>query len=734
MTIKVERYYAHSGGHPLSEHLRSTARWAAKFAEVFGGGREAQIAGLLHDIGKYRREFQEYLAGLRSSSSETHHSAYGATYAGRKEWWASAFAIAGHHAGVHDRSDLQSLVNDTQHDTGLSCLKDIFTKEVGKLPTEVEAPAFVKPDQPLSYEFYIRMLFSCLVDADYLDTEEAKTGRRRQPVRLCDIVDDLFDRLDKERRGKSQEGPVNQIRHKVFEQCVAKAELSQGFFSLTVPTGGGKTISGMAFALAHARKWNLKRIIVVIPYLSIIEQNAAEYRRLLDPANKGIVVEHHSSVPVHERGEDEPPLPAELAAENWDAPIIVTTSVQFIESLFARLPSKCRKLHNIAKSVVILDEVQTLPTRLLKPLLSVFRELKENYGVSFLFMTATQPAFEKPENAPETDLRWLKGVVTEIIETPQKLFDDLKRVTVSWPGTKGLPTKSTWDEVADMMAAEPRSLCVLNMRNHAAILYQGLLSRGSDKTQTWCLTTRKCPKHRLDTIGAIRSALQKGGATCRVVSTQLVEAGVDLDFPIVFRAMGPLDSIAQAAGRCDREGKLTAAMGHPAGRVVVFEPDIPANQATPSGAYYDATTITRTMSEGGTLSIHDVSHIRGYFNRYYQNDLDPEDIDALRSRLLFKTVAERAVVIDDPSTPVFVPYNTEAKALIQELEKKGGGMDLFRRLQRYQIGFYERELDQAQRNGAVYEIIKGTGIWCCDERFYKDDLGFVMESTDPLIA
>lgn len=354
--------------------------------------------------------------------------------------------------------------------------------------------------------------------------------------------------------------------------------------------------------------------------------------------------------------------------------------------------------------------------------------------MSFLFMTATQPAFEKPENAPETDLRWSKGTVTEVIEKPQELFDSLKRVTLQWPGRDNMPAKCTWDDVAGWIAAEPRSLCITNMRNHAAILYHGLLSRGLDKSQVWYLTTRKCPKHRLDTIRAIRSALMRNGSICRVVSTQLVEAGVDLDFPVVFRAMGPLDSIAQAAGRCDREGKLTAATGRPAGRVIVFEPDIPANRSTPSGAYSDATTVTRTMAEGGALSIHDVLHIRGYFNRYYQNDLDPDDIDALRSRLLFRTVSERAVVIDDPSTPVFVPYNDEAKALIRELEKKGGGMDLFRRLQRYQIGLYERELDQAQKNGAVYEAIRDTGVWCCDERFYKNDLGFMMESTDPLIA
>jgi len=303
------------------------------------------------------------------------------------------------------------------------------------------------------------MLFSCLVDADYLDTGEYYSSQARTPFRLTDICGKLLESVTTECNSKDRDGLVNQIRRAVFAQCLEKAEMPKGCFSLTVPTGGGKTLSGMALALAHAKQWRLQRVIVVIPYLSIIEQNAAEYRRILDPDKQGIVVEHHSTVPLPEGHEQRERSPLELAAENWDAPVIVTASVQFIESLFASSPSKCRKLHNIAHSVVILDEVQTLPTHLLNPLLNVFRELKENYGVSFLFMTATQPAFR--HNAMSLPEGFKPGEVTEIAEEPTRIFTSLQRVDYQRAGVMG------WKDLAQRMAALSQVLCVVNVRKHA---------------------------------------------------------------------------------------------------------------------------------------------------------------------------------------------------------------------------------------------------------------------------
>jgi CRISPR-associated endonuclease/helicase Cas3 len=304
--------------------------------------------------------------------------------------------VGGHHAGLHDSGGLQSLVEDPKYAL-VSRLAEVissFEREISSIPSDSVDPPFAQDE--LRCEFYIRMLFSCLTDADYLDTECFEAGNERPVIRLKQICDTLISRLKvDERDGKPHKGLVNAARHGVFERCLQVAEQKTGFFSLTVPTGGGKTLSGMTFALEHARRNDLRRVIVVIPYLSIIEQNATEYRRVLDPANEGIVIEHHSAVKVPECGEGRKRSAIELAAENWDAPVILTTSVQFIESLFANRGSKCRKLHNIARSVVVMDEVQTVPTRILNPLLSVLRELKQNYGVSFLFTTATQPAFRQ---------------------------------------------------------------------------------------------------------------------------------------------------------------------------------------------------------------------------------------------------------------------------------------------------------------------------------------------------
>ena len=394
-------FYAHSledepvsKWQKLEDHLRGVAERAEDFAREFGAGAEARVAGLLHDLGKFREDFQSYLKKECEGGINTHHAPYGAALAFEKGW-PCAFAIAGHHAGLHDRHQLQEMAEDPRYhaESELPVLRRRFGTAVGDIPGTIAFPPFIEPGGPLSFEFYVRMLFSCLVDADYLDTSEYYSGEARTPLKLTGICGKLLELLTSECNSKSQEGRVNEIRRAVFAQCLDKAPIKQGCFSLTVPTGGGKTLSGMAFALAHAKRWGIKRVIVVIPYLSIIEQNAAEYRRILDPEDKGVVIEHHSAAPSPDGEEGRNRSPQELAAENWDAPVIVTTSVQFIESLFASSPSKCRKLHNIAHSVVVLDEVQTLPTHLLNPLLSVFRELRENYGVSFLFMTATQPAF-----------------------------------------------------------------------------------------------------------------------------------------------------------------------------------------------------------------------------------------------------------------------------------------------------------------------------------------------------
>ena len=371
-------YFAHSANeygdwHPLAKHLAGVSKLASRFAEQSCSELKdsAFWAGLLHDIGKYRDEFQEYLRNEREGGVETHHAIYGAALAFQRGWLGPAFAIAGHHAGLHDLNELQALVEGSTYRANerLAVLVERFEQELEKIPNTITEPSFVENAASEHYaEFYIRMLFSALVDADFLDTEAHFKETPRASLELQ--APELLQRLIAEKTSKSSEGELNAIRNRIFQQCLEKAQEPPGFFSLTVPTGGGKTLSGMAFALAHAAQpqYKLRRIIVVIPYLSIIEQNAAQYRRVLDPESRGIVIEHHSAVNVPEdTGESRPRAPFEkhpdeYAAENWDAPVIVTTSVQFIESIFANRTSRSRKLHNIAHSVVIFDEVVSTST------------------------------------------------------------------------------------------------------------------------------------------------------------------------------------------------------------------------------------------------------------------------------------------------------------------------------------------------------------------------------------
>jgi CRISPR-associated endonuclease/helicase Cas3 len=756
MLMPGVHYYAHTldgrpeiEWQPLSAHLWAVAQLAAKFAREARPSdasfeQAAWWAGALHDLGKYSDAFQQMLREVAAGGAKRRieHSGHGAAFAFEKNAIDVAFAVAGHHAGLTVPRGSRSGLKERSTRCAADALA-LFNRATGDLCTAASKtprgtlPAVPREMDNVALDLRIRMLTSCLVDADRLDAACVPCEVRTlmdAPRRLSELLAYV------ESRARAlPPGTVRDARRAVLDACLAAAEWPERLLSLTVPTGGGKTLASMSFALKRiaSRPDEARRVIVVIPYLSIIEQNAKVYAEAI---GADAIVQHHSGEFHRETDEDEylarTALLHKLAVENWDAPVIVTTSVRFFESLFSNRPPDLRRLHNIARSVVILDEVQTLPRVFLRAILSVLRGLAQDWGTTFVFCTATQPAFEKPDGAPESDVRWPKGTVREITPRPQGLFDQLKRVDVSWPGDGSRPAKCSWDDVAAWLAAEPRALCVVNLKEHASVLYQKLHERENvDKHRLWHLTTRMCPQHRLDILEAIRAGLEEKHSPCRVVATQLVEAGVDVDFPVVFRAMGPLDSIAQAAGRCDREGRLTAAAGHPAGRVMVFEPDVPDNRATPPGAYREATDVTRAMVGGASLSIHSTAHIRGYFNRYYQADLDPEDIEALRRRLNFPEVANRFVMIDDATRSILVPYNDEAAALIRGLEVRGDlNMSLRRQLQRFQVGLYPSEFQRAYASGAIYELIAGSDIWACDARFYSKDLGFKMESDVPLIV
>ena len=735
-------FHAHSEnsrGKPqiLACHLRAVGEKASGFAKVFGGEDEARVAGLLHDLGKFRDEFQEYLRKERGKSAETHHAVYGAALAYERQWLAPAFAIAGHHAGLDDRFKLENLVdkdNPKYHAPGsILALSQRFENEFEKIPEHCAAAAFANNE--LSFELYTRMIFSCLVDADYLDTEEHYQSARRPGDQLADLNEELLTRIVTWKKSLPGDGAVNPIRNAIFEHCIESARQPQGFFSLTVPTGGGKTLSGMAFALAHAKKHQLRRVIVVIPYLSIIEQNAGDYRRILDPEDQGIVVEHHSSVSVAARSEDERPSVAELATENWDAPIIVTTSVQFIESLFACSPSRCRKLHNIAGSVVILDEVQTLPSHLLQPLLSVLRELKKNYGVTFVFSTATQPAFKY---SPFLKEGFKPGEVTEITHDTALAFKVLQRVEYKREGP------FDWKTLAQKIAAEPQALCIVNVRKHAFEVWEELRSLLPKEEQDglFHLSSAMCAEHRTDILGtkdhpkenSIRGRLA-AAKSCRVISTQVVEAGVDLDFPVVFRALGPLDSIVQAAGRCNREGKLLDERGNPRrGRVVIFHVE---GAAVPPGIYKTATGNTATLLEGTPLEslAVDAQLFERYFSSLFQlAQTDKKKIQDDRVELRFRTVAGKARVIEDDGQPIIVSYGRGAE-LIAEIknrpQEKGrprfNRQDL-RNLQRFMVNVRNKDFLLYESQKIITPLLYGMELFVLGEGCYHPSLGIVIEN------
>ncbi len=708
---------------PLSTHLLNVARIAKEFATPLGLGDEAELAGLMHDLGKYRDEFQSYLRGEREGGKETYHAIYGAYWAVAERKHALASVIAGHHAGLHDWSDLKGKVTKETVSTKSKSLKDKLSEacECGEIPEKL----ITQKKRSFCPDVYIRMLFSCLVDADRLDTAFWPD----QPE--SDIPFDaaaLLDRVKAE-RGRKQRASLNStdtlslLRDQIFDKCVTSGSKPPGFFSLTVPTGGGKTLSSMAFALAHAQAHNLRRVIVVIPYLSIIEQNAKEYRRIL---GDDVVLENHSSVTIREDANEGEKSRLELITENWDAPVVITTSVQFLESLFSSNPTSCRKLHRIANSVVIFDESQTIPLKLLQPIFSICRDLVDNYGVSFVFSSATQPAFLESEHLPNgIKTEELKLIITK--EEQKDHYRELRRVNYHLPQKD---ERIDWPDLADRLAAEGQVLCVVNLTRHAARLWEELAARLPPDERPIHLSSNMCPQHRLELIEQIR---WKGSdKPCRVISTQLIEAGVDVDFPVVWRAFGPLDSIVQVAGRCNREGKLAR------GNMHVFRPK---DDNLPQGIYQAATcqaaiTLAGLGNSASEKLATDPTIFGAYFESLYRSvDTDYKlpgetSIQEDREELEFRKIAEKARVIEDNSQQVIVFYG-KGKALVDEIRSRGltrFTRDDLRSLQRFMVNVRTKKLDVLKKLGQVEELFENCEIFVLQEASYHADLGLLIDT------
>lgn len=751
-------YWAHSASEDLSrpgsrvqpqllsEHLAAVSRLTGCLANLARPQdhefvENARLAGLFHDYGKYTADFQRKIRGEHNNSPHAIHGAMltaGEISSPLRPM--ISLAIAGHHAGIPDYRGKEAALTQKlqkpdfrQQTAHLAAVASRDSKDLQEALQWIAGKPATQRIHPDEYDLYTRMLFSCLVDADRLDS--AGRSPRQDDLRASERLQTLLSHLER-KQADHPPSRVNALRRQILEDCLAAASQTESLFSLTVPTGGGKTLSAMAFALQRAVHFpgRFRRIIVVIPYLSIIEQNARVYEELFGAE---AVLEHHSGstmpliaqngqyIPAEDK-EDEETQDAKLRieTENWDAPIVVTTSTRFFESLFSNRPKDLRRAHNTARSIVILDEVQTLPRRLLAPLLAIQKELAMYWGVNFVFSTATQPAFEE-RSSRASGLLWPRGTVTEIIRQPEELRHALVRAHIQW----NLDATMSWEQIAERMMAGGQALAIVNLRDHASELYRKLLLLAGDARESqgcFHLSTRMCAAHRLRTIDLIRKRLAMK-QPCRVVSTQLIEAGVDLDFPLVLRAMAPLEAIVQAAGRADREGHLTAARGEPAGRVIVFRPE---DERMPPHEYTEAAGITLALARQRNVQVDDGAAMREYYERYYEPDPQTlgADYNAMRLRLEFASLAEKFEYINSRTRDVFVPDDEEARAAIAELKRIGRLTYTLRgHLQRHTVGLNPSEFEKAYDMGAIYPVRPESDFWVATEQAYSEELGLELQ-------
>lgn len=711
------RYLAHSDKpgrtDPLRCHLQLVAQRAAEYAAASGLGPEAHIAGLLHDLGKYGDLFQRRLQGKESGIDHWTAGACEALSTYQAKGVAPALAIQGHHIGLQagDKDSIRGIDLSKLAATHPLRLR-LSEPDLKNLLSRFGADGFAlqsaetleyswTPKLPVATMLDIRMLYSALVDSDFIETEAyfdaiseqrnyRQSGPPLEPQTALELLTSYLSAL----AAHSSASPmVNGLRSDLLTACLEKAGLPQGLFTLTAPTGTGKTLAMLAFALKHSIHHNLRRVVVVIPYLNIIEQSVKQYRDVFKSLPEDIsrfILEDHSLAGIRfdkdkadrqdKDMDDEASYNRGVLAENWDAPIIVTTSVRFLESLFANRPSACRKLHRLAQSVVLFDEVQTLPISLAIPTLAGLSRLSRRYGSTVVFATATQPAFRNLDEQ-------VKGLCvsgwspTEIVSPQLDLFKRARRVTVEWPN---LEHATSWKELAEQLRGCRQALCIVNLKRHALALYEELSQYGD--SDLFHLSTNMCPAHRLKALKEIRRRLDRG-QPCRLVSTQCIEAGVDIDFPVVFRALGPLDAIAQAAGRCNRRG--LAASG--SGKVCVF---VPEDDGYPDRTYKQATGVTRILlKEAGDngIDINDPDIYTQYYSRLYQfnrpENAKPELTNAI-NRQDFVQVAQQYRLIEEDTINVLVPYDQTLFRQLKNEAKAGLKRAWIARARPYTVGIF----------------------------------------------
>lgn len=697
----VDEYLAHIAEdgrkQTVLEHCMETAELAAAFAAEFDAREQGYLAGKTHDIGKYSAGFQKRLRGGKKVDHST---------AGMQECWKArqlyaSFCAAGHHTGLLNMGS----ITNTQEDGTMYGRLASKPEDYSVFQKEIAIPSAAIPDYcrkgNLTDAFFIRMLFSALTDADFLNTEQFMSGSRFPQY---DSLAVLWERLEQYiAPWFPGDTDLNITRSKILASVIEKGnQVPSGLYSLTVPTGGGKTIASMAFSLCHALKTGKKRIIYVIPYTSIIEQTAQKFREIFGKEN---VLEHHCNVPVKDNdGTDEVDLYLSKAVENWDMPIVVTTSVQFFESLFSNKSSRCRKLHNIANSVIIFDEAQMLPVPYLQPCVYAIAELVQNYHATAVLCTATQPALDK---------QFRKYLPNQKMEElcPKELSEDPIFSRVRFENTGSLD----WESVCWRMNQENQILCIVNSRKNAKLVFDSL-----DPDGRFHLSTLMCPQHRSEILNTIRSRLRRG-ETCRVIATSLIEAGVDVDFPKVLREEAGLDSVIQAGGRCNREGKKPAEDSI----VTVFHPETPAPPmfSIPIGAARQAMRSTAPLDSPETI------------RRYFQTLLDlkgPAELDRknilekLGKTFAFADVGKEFRLIETDTKTVYIPH-AEIEKEIDALRNSLCSKDGFRTLGRYAVNIYPQHYNALVEAGDILPLENGMAI-LENANLYSEETGLSLDA------
>ena len=716
-------YLAHSDKEnglkqTVLEHAIGTANCAEKFASSFTVPIYGKILGLYHDIGKFSKEFQNYLlyGGVKGSVDHTGAGSIEIFKTGLNSknptFFLLAMCIAGHHGGLPDMGDnpktsekgtlLYRLNNSSFPDCAVykEYLPSIKSEDVPDITKNLTA-AFAQM-------FYVRMLYSCLVDADYLDTEAFLADKTVLRSGFIDItkmkllVDEYTSKFD------PSSSALNKMRCELLKQCKDAGsdnkQIHKNLYTLTIPTGGGKTLSSLSFALNRAVLTGRQRIIYVIPYTSIIEQNAGVFKGIVGKNN---VVEHHMNVVYDDTDGSNR---KKLATENWDAPLIVTTNVQFIESIFANKPSKCRKLHNIANSIIIFDEAQMLPEDYLLPCVEVIKELTEHYNCCVVLCTATQPSLDK----------FFDNKALEIIDKPKFYYDVFKRTKIKILG------KLTKSELAAKLKKYSQVLCIVGTKRKAQQIFELL----KEEKNVYHLSTNMYPAHRKRILEEVRVKL-KNGEVCRVISTSLIEAGVDVDFPTVYKEMDALDSIVQAAGRCNREGKRNVEDSI----VYVFELEGNSNKLR---------LLEKQVTENILQEYEDISSpeaITAYFNKLHvllAENLDKRKIFEFlkhgRQRFYFKTIASMVKIINDNTKSIFIPFDSNAKIIEQELRSGARTKELMRKMGAYCVNIYyqadnihlESAYEKLLHNNKI-EILDENITILVDDKVYDNKIGLIVD-------